>query len=134
MHGCGGRLGPGQAFQRGVGLPRLALTALGGSKDEQRFRVVGDRAKNFGGLTLGERGGGEQGDGLADGFREGGGGQAGVLSKVRKEECSFSKKRTKKLLFMGVRCRRLRDSTPKKFFASFFQKRSSSFLPSFLPS
>jgi hypothetical protein len=40
-----------------------------------------------------------------------------------KEECSFLKKRTKKLLIPGVRGRASIHAKDQKFFASFFQKR-----------
>jgi hypothetical protein len=50
-----------------------------------------------------------------------------VIRTHCKKECSFLKKRTKKLL---LRCRGLTSAAHKiqKFFASFFQKRSSFFL------
>jgi len=42
-----------------------------------------------------------------------------------KEGCSFLKKRTKKLLILGIRCRRLRDSQSKVF--CFFSSEKKAF-------
>jgi hypothetical protein len=47
----------------------------------------------------------------------------------RGKECSFLKKRTKKLLFLGVSLPDKPATAIQKFFASFFQKRSAFFYP-----
>jgi hypothetical protein len=44
----------------------------------------------------------------------------------RKEGCSFLKKRTKKLLHMGLRRMVATGAINQQFFASFFQKSSAS--------
>jgi hypothetical protein len=41
-----------------------------------------------------------------------------------KEECSFLKKRTKKLLFLCVRCLRVRDKLSKVFCFFFYEKKA----------
>jgi len=45
---------------------------------------------------------------------------------MKEERRSFLKKRTKKLLRSGARCRRLRDSAGKSFLLLFFKKEESS--------
>jgi hypothetical protein len=63
------------------------------------------------------------GDGAADaGAFDGAGGAV-----VMKEGCSFLKKRTKKLLRIGAAVLQASRFNNQKFFASFFQKRSSFF-------
>jgi hypothetical protein len=45
---------------------------------------------------------------------------------MKEERSSFLRKRTKKLLRIGARCRRLSDSTGKSFLLLFFKKEESS--------
>jgi hypothetical protein len=129
MHGGRAGLGAGQAFQRGVGLAGFALAAFGGTEDEQSFGVVGHGAQDFGCLALGERGRGEQGDGLADGFPEGGGGQAGGAFEGQEGRMFFFEKKNQKTFVYWCALPATARQHAKSFLLLFFSKKKF-FLPS----